>query len=90
MSPIHKQINFPALFRGCAVRDGYTSFRKDKQFNVLLASKLAALLQGKGPGKWLRGEDSLQVKQHKRGLRFGFFRGQILVQGIGTQLENWA
>lgn len=38
--PTNKQINFHALFMACAVRDGYTSSRKEKTFNVLLDSKL--------------------------------------------------
>lgn len=79
ISPIHKQT---FMHYSGAVQSGMGTTlleRKKKNIQCSLHFKTAALPQGKDPGKQLKAEASLQVKQHKRGLRFNFFRGQIFV-----------
>lgn len=87
--PTHKQINFHVLFMACAVRDGYTSSRKEKTFNVLLDSKLQHCPRVKIKGSsW--GARSVYMLNSTRGVWdfiFSDFRGQILVQGTVTL--NW-
>lgn len=56
--PKHKQINFHALFRDCAVSDGDTSSTEKENIQGSQSFKTAALPQGKDPGKQLRGEAS--------------------------------
>lgn len=87
--PTHKQINFHVLFMACAVRDGYTSSRKEKTFNVLLDSKLQHCPRVKIKGSsW--GARSVYMLNSTRGVWdfiFSDFRGQILIQGTVTL--NW-
>lgn len=87
--PTHKQINFNVLFMACAVRDGYTSSRKEKTFNVPLDSKLQHCPRVKIKGSsW--GARSVYMLNSTRGVWdfiFSDFRGQILIQGTVTL--NW-
>lgn len=71
ISPIHKQINFHALFRDCSASDGYISSRKEKNTECSLSFKTAALPQGKDPGRQLRGEP-VNKSNSTRGVQ-GFF-----------------